>query len=63
MCYRLALVKAMYPEEHTILILDDPFTNLDEEKLKNGLELIESICKNYQVLYFTCHDSRTINES
>ena len=58
LCYRLALAKAMYGGEQPILILDDPFTNLDEEKLANGLELIKKISDEYQVLYLTCHGSR-----
>lgn len=58
LCYRLALAKAMYPQESTLLVLDDPFSNLDEEKLEKGMDLIRKISENNQVLYFTCHASR-----
>ncbi len=58
LCYRLALAKAMYPEESSLLILDDPFSNLDEDKLEKGLQLIKKISEKNQVLYFTCHKSR-----
>lgn len=57
-CMRLALVDAMYTEEKPFLILDDPFVNLDEEKVQRGNELIEEISKEYQIIYFTCHSSR-----
>lgn len=57
-CMRLALVDAMYPEEKPFLVLDDPFVNLDEEKVKHGNELLQKISGEYQILYFTCHSSR-----
>lgn len=57
-CMRLALVDAMYPEEKPFLVLDDPFVNLDEDKVQHGNELLQKISGEYQILYFTCHSSR-----
>ena len=57
-CMRLALVEAMYREEKPFLILDDPFVNLDKEKVEAGNQLLVSVGEEYQVIYFTCHDSR-----
>lgn len=57
-CMRLALVDAMYPGEKPFLILDDPFVNLDQERLDNGKNLLDALKKEYQVIYFTCHESR-----
>lgn len=42
-CMRLALVDAMYPKEKPFLVLDDPFVNLDEEKMAHGNELFGKI--------------------
>ena len=58
-CMRLALVDAMYTEEKPFLILDDPFVNLDQEKVDCGNQLLLSVSEEYQVIYFTCHDSRS----
>ena len=58
-CMRLALVDAMYQEEKPFLILDDPFVNLDQAKVAAGNELLKEVAEEYQVIYFTCHDSRT----
>lgn len=58
-CMRLALVDAMYQGEKPFLILDDPFVNLDKEKVEYGNQLLLSVANEYQVIYFTCHDSRT----
>ena len=58
LCSRLALVDVLYPEEKPILILDDPFTNLDDKKIKESLKLLHKIADQRQTVYFTCHDSR-----
>ncbi|MDC7302187.1 ATP-binding protein [Agathobacter ruminis] len=58
-CMRLALVDAMYQEEKPFLVFDDPFVNLDEEKTKKGMELLNFVAEEYQLIYFTCHNSRT----
>ncbi len=58
-CMRLALVDAMYQGEKPFLVLDDPFVNLDQEKVAYGNQLLLSVANEYQVIYFTCHDSRS----
>lgn len=57
-CMRFALAEAMYPEEKPFLILDDPFVNLDDDKVEAGKQLIAQVSKEYQTIYFTCHASR-----
>lgn len=57
-CMRMALVDAMYQEEKPFVIFDDPFVNLDKEKTKGGIELLNKISEQYQVIYLTCHESR-----
>jgi uncharacterized protein YhaN len=59
-CMRFALVDAMYPVEKPFLVLDDPFVNLDEEKMEHGTHLLKQISSEYQILYFTCHESREV---
>lgn len=58
LCMRMALVKAMYKDENPFVIMDDPFINLDDSNLKAGMELIKEAGSEYQIIYFTCHDSR-----
>lgn len=57
-CLRIALVDAMYKEEKPVLILDDPFTNLDDEKMEKAVKFIGELAKNYQLLYFSCSNHR-----
>ena len=62
LCMRLALTESMYEEstEYPPLILDDPFVNLDEAKLEKAKLLLNTLAKRYQILYFTCHESREL---
>lgn len=53
-CMRLSLIDAMYDEERPMLILDDPFVNLDSERMKAAEELLDTLSEKYQLLYFTC---------
>lgn len=59
-CMRLALVKAMYQEESPFLVMDDPFVNLDSDRLSTSLEFLEKVAEEYQIIYMTCHESRAI---
>lgn len=57
-CLRIALVDAMYQEEKPPLIMDDPFTNLDDKKVNAGMDFVEKLAEKYQIIYFTCSASR-----
>lgn len=57
-CLRLALVDAMYQEEEPPLIMDDPFTSLDDKKVNAGMDFVEKLAEKYQIIYFTCSASR-----
>ena len=57
-CLRLSLVESIFKKEKPILILDDPFVNLDKTKLLKAKKMLEEISKEYQVLYLVCHESR-----
>ena len=59
-CSRMALVDALFKEVTPPVILDDPFVNLDDEKVPNALKLVKEISKENQVIYFACHKSREI---
>lgn len=59
LCLRFALVDAVYSEKDApILILDDPFINLDDRYLAAANDFIDKKAKQYQMIYFTCHKSR-----
>lgn len=57
-CKRFALTDVLFTGEKPFIILDDPFYNLDDKKLKSALKLIEKLSNDYQIIYLVCHDSR-----
>lgn len=57
---RLALVDSLYESEKPFIILDDPFTAMDDGKTAAALKLISNFAKERQVIYFTCSKSRSI---
>ena len=58
LCMRLALAKTLFDKETPPIILDDPFSNLDDEKTEKALDMLDEIAKEFQVLYLVCHSSR-----
>lgn len=57
-CMRLSMADAMYKGEKPTLILDDPFVNLDDDKMSGASKLLKEIEKKYQVIYLTCRENR-----
>lgn len=59
-CARMALVETMLDDTSPFLVLDDPFTNLDNKKLVEAINLLKEISNEYQIIYMVCHSSRTV---
>ena len=59
LCMRLALVDTLFEEESPFLILDDPFVNLDEDRLDKSMDLLQLIASDKQIIYFVCHPVRS----
>ena len=55
---RLSLVDAMYQGEKPFLVMDDPFVNFDLEKTSEARTFLDQVSEKYQIIYFTCHESR-----
>lgn len=59
-CIRLSLIDSLYGEERPFLVLDDPFVNLDGEKLERAKEMLRELSRDTQIIYLTCHESRSL---
>ncbi|MGP1588272.1 MAG: hypothetical protein ACTTHG_08050 [Treponemataceae bacterium] len=59
-CSRMALIDALFVEEKPPVIIDDPFVNLDDDKLEKAISFIKILSKEKQILYFACHKSRNV---
>lgn len=61
-CARIAFLESVFKDVNPTIILDDPFTNYDEEKLSLALKLLEELSNKYQIIYLICHSSRNIKK-
>lgn len=59
-CTRIALADAVFQKEPPVLVLDDPFVNLDDEKTERVKRLIKELTKRYQIIYLTCKSERKL---
>lgn len=59
-CVRVAIVDSMYQDEKPMLIMDDPFVNLDDKNMAGAKKFVEKISEKYQILYFTCSQNRVL---
>ena len=53
-CLRLALIKTMYGGNPPILILDDPFVNLDDGNFRRAVKLLKTAAPSCQIIYLSC---------
>jgi len=58
LCVRFALISALFEKEKPFIVLDDPFVNFDKDKIQNALSILNELSKEYQIIYFSCHESR-----
>lgn len=63
LCMRLALVDALFEQAEPLIILDDPFVNLDDENTARALALLKELQQDHQILYLVCSNSRTLQEA
>lgn len=59
-CRRFSLIDSIFEKEKPLVILDDPFVNLDDAISKNAVRLLEKLSESYQIVYLCCHTSRKI---
>ena len=59
-CQKLAIFDAMFREEKAFLLLDDPFSHLDEKNGARARALLEELAKSRQIFYFTCSEERKL---
>lgn len=57
-CLRMALVDTVFENEEPFIVMDDPFVNLDQEKIGRAMLLLALLAQKKQIIYFTCHPSR-----
>ena len=62
LCLRLALIDNMYETEQPFIVMDDPFVHLDKTHMERTAELVRQLANARQIIYFCCHESRSLTE-
>ena len=52
---RFALIEELEKDMKLPVILDDIFVNFDTKRLLQGMNALEKLSENHQILLFTCH--------
>lgn len=58
---RVALINIIYKDINPFIVLDDPFVNFDDEKIKIVKPLLKKLSSKYQIIYLTCSSSRNLS--
>lgn len=55
LAFRLAMLEQLYPEGEGLAIFDDPFTDMDDERVSQACGLIQKFSERNQVIFTTCN--------
>lgn len=56
LAFRLAVLDHLFPEGGGVIVLDDPFTDMDAERTVQGCALLKECAKHHQVIFLTCRE-------
>lgn len=57
---RMALIDVVFEKEKPFIILDDVFALIDDNTFAKIKNLLKSLSEKYQIIYFTCSNSRVL---
>ena len=56
LAFRLAALEHLFPEGGGVVVLDDPFTDMDAERAEQSCRLVKDFAKKHQVIFLTCRE-------
>lgn len=56
LAFRLAVLDHLFPDGGGVIVLDDPFTDMDEARAAQGCALLNECAKRHQVIFLTCRE-------
>lgn len=59
--FKLSVIEHLFPDGNGLAIFDDPFTDMDEDRMKEACNLINQFGTNNQVIFVTC-DKKYLSE-
>ena len=56
LAFRLAVLDHLFPDGGGVIVFDDPFTDMDEERTLQACDLLKECAKRHQVIFLTCKE-------
>ncbi len=56
LAFRLAVLDHLFPDGGGVIVFDDPFTDMDADRLEQSCALILECAKRHQVIFLTCSE-------
>ena len=56
LAFRLAVLDHLFPEGGGVIVLDDPFTDMDADRTAQACALIRACALRHQVIFLTCKE-------
>ena len=56
LAFRLAVLDHLFPQGGGVIVLDDPFTDMDAERTEQACALLQECAKQHQVIFLTCKE-------
>ncbi len=56
LAFRLAVLDHLFPEGGGVIVLDDPFTDMDADRAARSCELVKACAVRHQVIFLTCRE-------
>lgn len=56
LAFRLAVLDYLFPDGGGVIVLDDPFVNMDPERTEKSVALVKDCATRHQVIFLTCKE-------
>ena len=56
LAFRLAVLDHLFPNGGGVIVLDDPFANMDADRMAQSCELMKECATRHQVIFLTCRE-------
>ncbi len=56
LAFRLAVLEHLFPDGGGVIIFDDPFTDMDGDRVEQSCQLLKECAKRHQVIFLTCRE-------
>lgn len=56
LAFRLAVLDHLFPEGGGVIVLDDPFTDMDAQRTAQSCRLLRACAERHQVIFLTCKE-------